>query len=246
MEEAGFVAQIINGKTRSPDSVNIADLSTGLSNLVRELNRPDPRDFEPSVQADFVRIRGNLEYLAETKSRLPADVVEEIRSLLTVLDRYRGEGTGGIKRQFLFIADTDLLAIIERDYAELTLKLFPSGAWKSTVIMAGSILEAVLFDQLANHAWHPKAINSPKSKHKKKGTPIPPDDWTLENLIDISMDIGRLPKDPANTIHQVIRDYRNFVHPKKEIRTAHECTEAEGMLSLGALNSVCNYLEKNP
>src|SRR5260370_10276040 len=71
-------------------------------------------------------------------------------------------------------------------------------------------------------------------------------DWKLYNLIEIAVDIKMLPTDPANTIHQVLRDYRNFVHPKKEIRAAHPCTEAEAMLSLGALDSGCNYLEKHP
>ena len=72
------------------------------------------------------------------------------------------------------------------------------------------------------------------------------DDWRLENLIDIAVNINMLPRDPADTIHRVLRDYRNFVHPKKEIRAAHACTEAEAMLSIGALDSVCNYLEAHP
>jgi hypothetical protein len=71
-------------------------------------------------------------------------------------------------------------------------------------------------------------------------------DWRLENLIEIAVEIKMLPTGPANTIHQVLRDYRNFVHSKKETRAPHACTEAEAMLSVGALDSVCNYIEKNP
>jgi hypothetical protein len=70
--------------------------------------------------------------------------------------------------------------------------------------------------------------------------------WTLENLINIAVDIKMLPTETANTIHQVLRDYRNFVHPKKEVRSLNPCGESEAMLSVGALDSVCNYIEKNP
>ena len=42
----------------------------------------------------------------------------------------------------------------------------------------------------------------------------------MVHLIDVAVDIGRLPADAADTIHQVLRDYRNFVQPKKEIRAA--------------------------
>jgi hypothetical protein len=39
-----------------------------------------------------------------------------------------------------------------------------------------------------------------------------------------------------------LRDYRNFVHPKKELRAQHPCTEAEALMSVGALEGVCNIL----
>src|SRR5437899_5966906 len=139
--------------------------------------------------------------------------------IVHIFEHFRGQGSGGISRTFSFIADAELLQIVERDYAELTLKLFPAGAWKSTVIMAGSILEAVLFDRVADAKWNSTALASAKVPlDKKTRSKRPMDEWTLENLIDIAGDIGLLPKDPANTIHQVLRDYRNFVHPKKEIR----------------------------
>jgi hypothetical protein len=117
----------------------------------------------------------------------------------------------------------------------LKLKVFPDGAWKSVVVLAGSILEAILFDRLADPKWNAAAFAStvvPKYKGNKKAM----DDWKLETLIDIAVDIKLLPKDPATTIHQVLRDYRNFVHPKKEIRAAHACGEAEAMMAVGALN----------
>ncbi len=228
-----------------PRSTVIIDAMSGVREIARELNRLDPRDFEPASQAEFLRIRGNLAHVSGLSSYTKPSLQDAVRPLLAVLNAYRGQGSGGVTRQFSYIADKTLRDIVERDYAELAVKLFPSGAWKSTVIMAGSVLEAILFDRLADRKWNTQATASTAAKDNK-GKPIPMDNWRLEKLIDIAVEINLLPKDPANTIHQVLRDYRNFVHPKKEIRAAHACTEAEAMLSLGALDSVCNYLEKNP
>jgi hypothetical protein len=216
--------------------------------LYEELRRFDPRDFDPAVQALLVQSRYSLRFATESMKGAHSQQMKTVLAqIIQVFENFRGQGSGGIRRTFSFIADAALRQIVERDYAELTLKLFPDGAWKSSVIMAGSILEAILFDRVADAKWNSTALASAKVPlEKKTNSKRPMDEWTLENLIDIAVDINLLPKDPANTIHQVLRDYRNFVHPKKEIRAAHACTEAEAMLAVGALNSVCNYLDPHP
>jgi hypothetical protein len=229
-----------------PSKPKVLSSIHALREVVKELEKLDPRDFEPAARVEFLRVRGNATHLATQTSFFGTQADEAIRELLPVLDMYRGEGSGGNTRVFPYIADPALREIIERDYYEVRAKLFPTGAWKSTVVLAGSVLEAILFDRLADVKWKTQAVASPKAQHPKTGKPIPIDDWRLQDLIDIAVDIKLLPKDPANTIHQVLRDYRNFVHPKKEIRSAHACTEAEAMLAVGALDSVCNYIEKNP
>jgi hypothetical protein len=236
-----FCTDIITDKPRQHSATHQENFRT----LTIELNRLDPRDFEPSAQAQFLHIKTTVDWFSRAAGFSETTMKQLLTNLNGVLDAYRGLGSGMITRQFHFVADKALRAIVERDYAELSRKLFPSGAWKSTVIMAGSILEAILFDRLADGKWNGQAIVS-KAAQSGAGKPIPMDKWRLENLIDIAVEIGTLKRDPADTIHQVLRDYRNFVHPKKEIRSAHACTEAEAMLALGALDSVCNYLEKNP
>src|SRR5215471_1293587 len=42
---------------------------------------------------------------------------------------------------------------------------------------------------------------------------------------------GILPAVRAKTIDQVVRDYRSFIHPKKEVRSIHDCGKAEGGLA---------------
>jgi hypothetical protein len=217
----------------------------------RELERLDPRDFEPGVQAEFLRLRGQIRHFA-THKHDSSGTVRVLKALLPVLALYRGDGSWGKARSFSFVLDPDLRQIVQRDYVELKLRLFPSGAWKSTVVMAGSILEAILYDRLSSPTRLGLAMGSSKAPRKKNGTTkditkdTSGDKWTLEDLIEVASDVRLLPTDQARTFDQVLRDYRNFIHPKKEIKARHSCTEAKAMMSVGALDDLCNYFEQYP
>jgi hypothetical protein len=212
-----------------------------------ELQKLDPRDFEPAAQAKFVQLRSHLRSAADQSSMHPTKVRSELlKQLLPILDMYKGEGSRGTQRSFPYVSDPDLQKIIERDYYELTVKLFPSGAWKSTAIMAGSILEAMLFDILSNPIRIALVNGSPKAPKSKGGTPIDiaTGDWKLISLIEVAVEIGILTFERMKTIDQVLRDYRNFVHPKKEIRSMHPCGKAEAGLAMHGLDGVCDHLER--
>jgi hypothetical protein len=217
--------------------------------LPEELNRLDPRDFLSSARYDFVLARASArQWGAATNfnfsEAVHAPVIKQMAGrVVSTLEHYGGDGSRVVSRSFAFIKDSDLRQIIERDYRELRLKVFPSRAWKSTVIMAGSIVEAILFDQLACDPAKAKA--SKRAPKDKTGTVLDlvAGDWKFIALIEVSADIGILPADRAKSFDQVLRDYRNFVHPKKELRARHPCTEAEALMSVGALEGVCNILK---
>jgi hypothetical protein len=175
------------------------------------------------------------------------------KQLLAILDCYGGQGSGLVRREFPFIRTPDLRVIVQRDYRELAVQLLPSGAWKSAVVLAGSILEAILFDQLTwDYAASRNAMISPDAPRKKGGqikeikSDAREDEWTLSDMIRVCVERGILPQPRAEAIDQVLRDYRNFVHPRKEIRSGHPCTEAEATLAKGALDAVINHLTPPP
>jgi hypothetical protein len=189
----------------------------------------------------------------ETESQILNQFLEMstfFEGVIDVLNLYAGAGSSAVVRSFAFMKDADLRAIVERDYKELRQVLFPDGAWKSTVIMAGSILEAILYDRLTcDPAQINSAMASSKAPKKRAGavkdlaSDTAEDEWKLVNLIDVSVALDILRSEDADTIHQSLRDYRNYVHPRKELRAARALTEAEAMQALGALDGVCNHLE---
>lgn len=234
------LARELQGYDSLPDSHVFYPL---LEAVVEEIDRLDPRDFLPEAQFHFTFTRASLRAcLARRSVRADFDEIRGIcKAILRSLDMYGGAGSGAITRSFSFITDLRLKAIIERDYRELTLFLFPAGAWKSTVVMAGSILEAVLHDALSKDSVTLAAALG--SKHAPKGHKAPNlENWTLHHLIEVAGDMKIIPPGRLNAIDQSLRDYRNYVHPSVEIRTGYPCTEAEAYMAKGALDSVLNQL----
>jgi hypothetical protein len=218
------------------------------ASFAEELDRLDPRDFLPSAQYDFVMARSQARRWAQQTMapiQLPS-LAKHAWHTAGILSNYGGDGSRASVRSFSFIIDSDLRDIIDRDYRELALKVFPSGAWKSSVVLAGSLLEAILYDQLAKNSLIKQSAlassKAPKDSKTGKIKDFDAGDWRLFDLIAVATDISLLPADRSKSIDQILRDFRNFVHPKKELRAKYPCTEAEAMLALGALEAVCNVL----
>ncbi|MFO1044524.1 MAG: hypothetical protein U0941_22350 [Planctomycetaceae bacterium] len=235
---------IVTGAATTAGQKDAPEFWTLLKGIREELDRLDPRDFLPAAQHDFVAYRTQLRMWTEQPARgRGEEPLWLAQALSAILDAYGGEDSQAETKDFVFVQDIDLRAIVVRDYKELSLKLFPDGAWKSSVVMAGSILEAILFDQLENDPAKKVLALAAGSAPKYKGVVIADlAEWKLIKLIEVAVEVGVLNPDRAKSIDQVLRDYRNFVHPKKEIRAKHPCTEAEALMSKGALDGVYNHL----
>lgn len=249
IEFAKELRQILQDESRQ----TISGLSTFVlfSEILEGLQTLQVRQFPPDQQSKFIAVKNTISKIVQqgvyqddqaTKA-IPNKVIEMVSlyppDLLPPSSSPAPTFSG---RDFNFLSDPALRTIVERDYQELRGILFPHGAWKSTVILAGSILEAILFDRLSD-PLNFVAATSHSSAPKANGVvkDLVAGDWKLIELIRVASAIGVLPAAKSNTIDQVLRDYRNFVHPKKEIRAQHTCTEAEAQMAVGALDAVYNH-----
>jgi hypothetical protein len=236
-------------RTRFGDIPDIARLIEGFG---EEMNRLDPRDFDPSARTDFVVARSMLSAYTRRTTHVtdwnkPVSIATRVGKLL---EHYQGEGTHTRVRDFSFITDLEVKRIIERDYRELVLRTFPDGSWKSTVILAGSILEAVLYDLLTkDQAAISNAMNSPKAPKKGKTGPVRDikkhsrdEQWTLSDLIEVASDLKILPPQDKDVVHQILREYRNFVHPRLEVKRGTRMSEGHATAAKGALDIILDRL----
>lgn len=215
--------------------------------ITEEIDKLETNNFPPEDRYKFIVVRQNFRNISRQSaiSNASYPTYKKLsQDLINLLNNFGNINSGNIHRNFNFLHDNGLKVIIERDYSELSSILLPDGAWKSVVIMAGSILEAILFDVLSNPRFNSQAVSSTKVPTNRAGLPITDmDKWKLQNLIDVAEDISILPPKRAKSIDQVLRDYRNFVHPKREVKSQHACTEAEALMAKGGLDGVCNHLE---
>ncbi|WP_148314179.1 hypothetical protein [Sorangium cellulosum] len=226
----------------SPSARNIFDLAKALS---EELDRLDPRDFSPAVRTQFAMYRMEARNWARATSFSNTVGLKKFTSGIPgILDGYGLPGRATQNRAFRWLSDPDLAGIIARDYVELNQILVPDGAWKSAVILAGSILEAIFLDLLTKDPTRIAIAKASPAVPLERGTPKPEDKWSLHDMIKIATDIRMLPADRANTFDQVLRDYRNFVHPRKESRSAHPCGAGEALMAKGALDALCDHLDR--
>lgn len=235
----------------------ITDVAGGASGRVQflaaffeELRRLDPRDFAPASRATFVRQRAHLKVWVDSTNNLTGNktLIQLLTDIIKTLADYGGPGRYAKRRGFDWLSSSEVQAIVERDYAELHEVLLPDGAWKSTVVMSGSLLEAILYDLMFKDAARSvtalAANAAPKASLKAGGGVLPFDDWKLHAMIKVAVEIGLLTKERAETFDQVLRDYRNFVHPAKELRSKHPCGEGEALMAKGAIDAVCDHFDR--
>jgi hypothetical protein len=148
---------------------------------------PEGLDFKPAP------IRG---YLRRAIAACEADLEAETPVVGPTLD-------------FSFIHENGLRSIVNRDYPEL-LVAFTASCKKSSLVLAGSIIESILLDlALWDVAAAMKTTAAPKNRDPLR--------WSLDELINVAVELHPVLA-PVQTMSHAIRQYRNLVHPAVELR----------------------------
>jgi len=113
------------------------------------------------------------------------------------------------------ISDPKMQAILGQRWSECAVCV-KSGAPLAATVMMGGILEGLLLAkilQMSNMAPVFTAKSSPKDK---SGKALTLKEWTLKNYIDVAHELKWITT-TAKDIGEVLRDYRNYIHPQKEL-----------------------------
>lgn len=111
----------------------------------------------------------------------------------------------------------------------------------SSVIMIGSILEGIL---LGIASSYPRLFNQAHCAPKDEvGTVRKFPDWTLNNFIDVSFEIGFLKQDVKKFSH-VVRDFRNYIHPYSQMTSQFSPDKQTALICLQVLKAaICQIGE---
>lgn len=135
---------------------------------------------------------------------------------------------------FDFISDDGFREILERDFEELH-KCIEIKASKSVLVLSGSIIEALLLEFFSSYSS--ELIESEKLLK-----------YDLYKLLELAEKENLISSD-SKSISTIIKDYRNLIHPGREIRKKQSFDNNTAEIAKNLLYMIIeeireNYLEK--
>lgn len=137
--------------------------------------------------------------------------------------------------KFDTIKNENIRCIILRDIKECAIAIATSQV-KSATILTGSIIEALLYAVLKE-----KGINSYYIKRKGNNVSINIEDMALNELLSV-VEQEKLIDHNSFHLSHYIRDYRNFIHPAKEIRSKDNITQENVLVIWSILKRLVDEL----
>ncbi len=151
-----------------------------------------------------------------------------------------------VKKTLDFIDDKDLQVVIEKRLNELE-KVFLVNANLSTIILSISCIEGI-FKHVANvfRAEIRAATDYPKiSVGKNKGNKKKFRDLKIEEIYQLLLERDILQHiDNFDHIYALFRNYRNFIHPKKQKDKSWPVGLGQSQMALGLLNATIDQISK--
>jgi len=139
-----------------------------------------------------------------------------------------------------FMHNARLRGVVERDRSELQ-RVKRAQAVKSRYVLCGGLIEALLLDALLHYETRAKTANKAPKGH---GSARALHDWRLGDLIDVAVELNIIQTDAEQYSHGV-RNYRNLVHPGKEIRSQQKVAPEEADIAEKVLDIVIRELRAN-
>jgi hypothetical protein len=113
------------------------------------------------------------------------------------------------------ISNPDMQLILTRRWQEVE-RCLAADAGLAAMVMMGGLLEALLMARIERLADKSPVFTARAAPKDKAGRTLPQKEWTLHNYIEIAHERGWI-GETAKSVGVVLRDYRNYIHPYKEL-----------------------------
>jgi hypothetical protein len=114
------------------------------------------------------------------------------------------------------ILDGRMQEILLRRWAECIACVQTEAPLAATVMMGG-LLEALLLARVNGESDKSKVFKAAGApKDKKTGKALPLSEWTLQHYIGVAHELTWISRS-AMDVSKVLRDYRNYIHPQKQL-----------------------------
>lgn len=161
-----------------------------------------------TLRTKYISVLKQIETLL---GRLQAERVVELASHSTKLTTTTTDAAPNFST---LVSDAKMQTILVSRWQECV-KCVDVGAPLAATVMMGGLLEGLLLakiNQLTDKSAVFKAASAPKDRG---GSALKLNDWGLKNYMDVAHELKWISK-TTKDIGEVVRDYRNYIHPQKE------------------------------
>ena len=111
--------------------------------------------------------------------------------------------------------------------------------------MMGGLLETLLLARV-NREPNKKSIFSASTapKDRRSTKPLALNEWTLRNYIDVAHELGWI-SPSARDVGEILRDYRNYIHPHKELTHGVQLVAGDAALFWEVAKAITRQLVGN-
>jgi hypothetical protein len=162
-----------------------------------------------TIRAKYI---SSLKQVEKLLGQLQAEHIVELASYATAT----AGGTADAAPSFSpLVSDSKMQAILINRWNECV-TCVDSGAALAAIVMMGGLLEGLLLakiNQLPDKSAVFRATSAPRDR---TGGPLKLNEWGLKSYMDVAQELRWISK-TAKDIGEVVRDYRNYIHPQKEL-----------------------------
>jgi hypothetical protein len=137
------------------------------------------------------------------------------------------------------ISDAKMLAILERRWTE-TLACKRVNAHLAATVMLGGLLEALFLARINRLSDQSPVFAARTAPKDKAGKTKSLKEWGLKDYLDVANELKWI-RQSAKDVGQVLRDYRNYIHPEKEL--SHGIT-VDGQDTAMFVNVFCSIADQ--
>lgn len=201
-------------------------------------------DFVTYIQSELMKDRDRAQAIpkAEVQAALsqfysPEAISADLR-IGGSRDASSGEMAFGINDvEFPFIKNADLRTQLDADRAELLI-VYGQSAWKSAIFLCGRILEGMLLGTLLQRCEQAKDA-AQKLKIRNRSEDL--DRWDLGELVKVAEALSLI-KGMTRDLSELVKSFRNLVHPGLELREGVEVTAEVAGISLNVVKIYARQL----
>lgn len=134
-----------------------------------------------------------------------------------------------------FVEDTDFRQSLRNDLSAIS-RALANSEWKAATVLAGSVVESLLLWKLDKDQAKAMATNYLKGKKRR-----PIHRWDLHDYIEVAVELALIKERTANQA-RLAKDFRNLIHPGRNIRLREICNRGTAFGAVAAVELVIEDL----